>query len=79
MTVAERFYANNEMVNTPPIPCNFQVGDQVMFTNEYGIEFGPFKVIGFTKPEHTNWGNFIHLDFDSPWAPVKLYSITKLN
>lgn len=77
-TVEEKFYANNEMVNEPPRPCDFKVGDTVKFTNDYGVEFEPRKVIGFTKPEHELHGRFIHIDTDAPWFPVKPESLTKL-
>lgn len=75
MTMAERFYADNEMVSTPPKQCEFTVGTSVMFTNDYGVQFGPHRVIGFAKPEHEQHGRFIHIDSDSPWFPVKPESL----
>lgn len=78
MTMEEQFYADNEMVDAPPKPCEFKVGDVVKFTNDYGVEFEPRKVIGFTKPEHELHGRFIHIDTDCPWFPVKPESLTLL-
>lgn len=74
MDMKERFLLNNDMVNTPPIPCDLQVGDEVKFTNDYGVEFSPRKVIGFAaKPDQ---GRFIHIDTDCCWFPVKRESLT---
>lgn len=30
---------------------NLSVGDMVMFTNDYGVTFGPNEVLGFCKPD----------------------------
>lgn len=77
-TIEQKFYENNEMVNTPPEPCEFKLGDNVKFTNDYGVSFEPHKIIGFTKPEHKLHGRFIHIDTDAPWFPVKPESLTLL-
>lgn len=77
-TPEEKFYENNAMVNDPPEPCEFKVGDIVKFTNDYGIEFFPHKIIGFTKPEDKLYGRFIHINTDCPWFPVKPGSLTLL-
>ena len=79
MTVAEKFYADNEMVNNPPRPCDLKIGDTVKFTNDYGVEFEPHKIIGFTKPEHELHGRFVHIDTDAPWFPVKPESLTRIS
>ena len=78
MTMAEKFYADNNMVSVPPRPCDFKVGDVVKFTNDYGVEFQPHKVIGFTTPENEQHGRFIDIDTDAPWFPVKPESLTKI-
>jgi hypothetical protein len=75
-TTADRFYANNDMVGQPTRPCGFVIGNAVMFTNECGIEFGPYQVIGFAKPEDEFNGRFIHISTDSPWFPVAPESLT---
>ena len=79
MTMAEKFYADNNMVNVPPRPCDFKVGDFVKFTNDYGVEFILHRVIGFTKIEDELHGRFVHIDTDSPWFPVKPESLEKIN
>lgn len=75
-SMAERFYNSNEMVDSPPKPCVFKVGDTVKFTNSNGLEFGPYKVIGFTKPEHEENGRFIHIDSECVWFPKSPESLT---
>lgn len=79
VTVADRWYANNEMVSEPPRPCEFKVGDIVMFTNDYGIEFGPYKVLGYTTPENEMHGHFIHIDYDCVWFPTSPESLKKVS
>ena len=74
-TMEARFYADNEMVNTPPQPCDWKVGDVVKFTNDCGVEFEPLRIIGFAKPEHELHGRFVHLDTDAPWFPVRPESL----
>lgn len=76
MTQVEQFYASNSMVSEPPRPCNFKVGDVVMYTNDYGITFGPFNVIGFTKPENVLNGRCVHINTDAPWYPVHVEQLT---
>jgi hypothetical protein len=75
-TMEEKFYRDNEMVDQPPKPCQWTVGDVVKFTNDYGVQFGPRKVIGFTKPERELHGRFVHIDSDSPWFPVSPESLS---
>lgn len=76
MSMEERWYENNRMVNESPMPCDFKIGDIVKFTNDYGVEFGPHKVLGYTTPEDVLHGRFIHIDTDAPWFPVKPESLT---
>lgn len=45
----------------PPVPCDFSVGDRVIFTNDHGAEWD-MVVIGFAA-EVTSWGRFIYTDF----------------
>lgn len=70
-TQAERWYDKNVMLDQPGHECKWKVGDVVRFTNEVDIEFGPFRVIGFTKPEDELYGRFIYIDWDNPWFPVR--------
>lgn len=78
-TTAERFLANNNMVQDPPISCDFKIGDIVKFTNDYGVEFEPRTIIGFTTPKDILHGRFIHIDTDAPWFPVKPEQLTLLS
>lgn len=78
-TVSDRFYEDNSMENHPPELCDFQVGDTVKFTNDYGVEFEPHKVIGFTTARHKVGGRFIHINSDSPWFPVAPESLTLIS
>lgn len=67
----ERFL--QELNDVPPAPCKFKKGDQVSFTNEYGLIFGPFKIIGFNREIDPEWrpDAFIYLDKSSYWFPVE--------
>ena len=57
---------------------DLQVGDKVMFTNDYGIVFGPHEIMAFGEPEGKRC---VFLDNDSYWfadrpdqlTPVKEY------
>jgi len=60
---------------TPPDGCSWRVGDMVTFTNDYGVEFGPHEVLGFTLPGDELHGRFIYLDTDCYWFPVKPESL----
>ena len=46
----------------PPQPTQFKLGDKVIFTNDFGIEFEE-EVIGYSKydPMYTRYGHFIHI------------------
>lgn len=65
------------LLKEPPIPCDFKVGDKVSFTNEYGITFKGYTVIGFAPLEDHFNGRFIHLDKEAWWFPKKPESLTK--
>lgn len=60
-----------------PCECQWKVGDVVKFTNEYGVEFGPRTIFGFTTPENMLYGRFIYIHDDSPWFPASPESLTK--
>ena len=66
---------------TPPVPCDFVVGDTVEFTNEAGIKFSPHKVIGFaheTDVVELMYGRFIYLDYDCYWFPTEPKTLRKI-
>jgi len=67
---------------TPPVKnCPVSVGDTVTFTNEFGVAFEGFKVIGFAENAQF-YGRYIHIskasghtiaveDYGSYWFPVR--------
>ena len=61
---------------TPPVPCDFKVGDKVAFTNDFGITFSDLIVTGFT-PTVEGQGRFIYLDKECWWFAVTPGSLTK--
>lgn len=38
----------SDMTDTPPVPCEFSVGNVVTYTNDYGVKFRA-RVRGFTR------------------------------
>lgn len=74
MTNFESLVASLE--TEPPIPCKFKVGQKVMFKNDAGIVFGPYRVTGFDKEANRR---FIYLDWDSYWFATSPENLTELN
>lgn len=62
-----------DMTDTPPIPCDFAVGDPVVYTNDYGGKFN-LVVRGFTK-EIWLKGRFVYVFTDCWWMPVSPASL----
>lgn len=50
------------------------VGDRVMFTNDYGVVFGPHEVLAFGKP--TSSGRSVYFDHDAYWFPARPDQLT---
>jgi hypothetical protein len=73
--VSEKFFSENVMSESP-IPCDFKVGDIVKFTNEFELEFGPYRVIGFCRPVDVLYGRFIYIDYDCYWFPTEPESLS---
>ena len=83
---AERIIAEHDK-NKPFAPENgeqlkFSVGDEVIYTNEYGVEFKR-RITGFYTPEkkdttYARGGRYM-LDYDCFWVPVKESSLRKLS
>ena len=44
-------------------------GQEVYVVNGYGIEIGPFEIMGFCNPEE--FGRCVYLDWDCYWFPAK--------
>ena len=55
---------------------DLKIGDKVMFTNDYGVVFGPYEVLGFCNP--SKWGNCVYLNKSSYWFPCKVEQLTKV-
>lgn len=53
---------------TPGSGADLQAGDAVMFTNDYGVTFGPYAVLGFCEPWH---GRCVYFDHESYWFPAR--------
>lgn len=71
-TSAERFLKQTDLIaSEPPRECKWNVGDKVKFTNDHGVEFGPYHVVGFAKPAGELGGRFIYIDYDCAWFPVR--------
>lgn len=69
-------FAVKNLVSTPINADGFAVGDEVTFTNCYGIQFSGHKIIGFAEPIYKNSGT-IYLDYDCFWFPVTVNEIKK--
>ncbi len=56
-------YCSDKLFSEPQIEdCSFELGQKVMFINDYGLVFRDFKVIGFSKPDQELKGGHIHID-----------------
>lgn len=59
MNIELQQYARN-LRQTPPVKCDFKVGELVTFTNQFGVAFPDMRVIGFADDD-LFYGRFIHL------------------
>lgn len=57
------------------IETGFRVGQQVSFTNDYGVRFEPLKIMGFCKPTPDMYGRCVYLNYDCYWFPATLESL----
>jgi hypothetical protein len=62
------------MVREAPVPCAFKVGDEVVFTNDYGVKFD-LTIRGFAKEVH-GFGRFVYVFTDAWWFPVEPSSLS---
>jgi hypothetical protein len=62
----------SKLRDTPTIACDFKKGDEVVFTNDYGVVFEGFTIIGFAQEEDVFNERFIHIDSDAPWFPTRV-------
>jgi len=58
MTIRQPLWKRFGLCKEPPVPCDFKIGDRVIFTNEAGIEYD-CDVVGFSK-DTSFYGRFIH-------------------
>lgn len=72
----------NEWVKRRNIPLvdslpdvNLHKGQLVMFTNDYGVTFGPHEILGFAA-EPTKAGGCVYFDHDSFWMPCNPSQLT---
>ncbi len=64
-----KYHLPPDALETPPVPCDFKLGDKVIFTNDYGVVFEGHIVTGFS-PEIDGRGRFVYLDYDCWWFPA---------
>ena len=53
-----------------------KVGDRIMFTNDYGITFGYYEVLGFCEPDE--YGHCIYFDHAAYWYPCRVNQVRKV-
>lgn len=53
---------------SPDSEEDVKVGDTIMFTNDYGVTFGPHTVLGFCELWH---GRCVYFDHESYWCPAR--------
>lgn len=68
---------NISVLDTLP-GSNLRKGMTVSFTNDCGITFGPYEVLGFT-PKPTTWGGRVYFDHSAYWFPVKPEQLTPVD
>ena len=56
---AQKLWEKFRLSPTPPVECQFNIGDKVIYTNEAGIKFD-MDVVGFSGDTNF-YGKFIHL------------------
>ena len=65
-----REYIERELTNEAPKDSGLKVGDEVTWTNDYGVKFTN-KIIGFNYTNEFNkeYNRFVHLDTSAYWFP----------
>lgn len=72
----ENWVASQSIDVCDTIPgVEYKKGDMVMFTNEYGIEFGPHEVLGF-KSKPTASGRQVYFDHYPYWMACRPEQLT---
>lgn len=72
-------YVKEHLSDTPPCPCDLQVGDEVVVINGNGLVFDKgYKVIGFDKTiDPRSPEKFVYLDWECFWFPKPLSMLCK--
>lgn len=77
---AKPFHIIHDLSDVPPVPCDFKLGDRVIFTNDAGLKW-EHTIRAFSKqlPER-DWGRFVHIFpyTDAWWFPVSPDSLTAI-
>jgi|GEM_PF-1035823 len=63
---------NVEVLNSLP-GVYLKVGQKVTYTNDYGVKFEGYTILGFCTPDN---GRCVYLDKDSYWFPVNPKNLT---
>lgn len=65
----------SDVIPNPKI--DFNVGDIVVYRNDFGVSFPDVKILAIGKNNDLwKYGNCIHLDNSSYWYPVRPESLT---
>lgn len=73
------FHSAHGLSENPPVPCDFKLGDPVIFTNDAGLKFA-HTIRGFSKKvEAFDHGRFVYIfhDTDAWWFPVGPESLSR--
>lgn len=77
-------YVRFNLQSVPPVPCNYRIGEKVLYTNEFGVSF-EMEVVGYS-PDTSFYGRFIHLitagtdgSGSAYWFPHTPEELTKLS
>lgn len=76
MDVKEKEFIRTQLVDTPPVPCDFRVGDIVTYTNDQGVAFKGRRITGFAR-DNSFYGRFVHLEGGAYWFPAHPDSLKK--
>lgn len=62
-----------------PFNSGLRVGQKVLFTNDYGCVFGPYRIMGFKKDAQSANARYVFLDKTSYWFAAYRTSLTLLD
>lgn len=66
----------DEIRKDAPEDSPFRVGDKVTFTNDFGVSFPGYTVIGFTNEGEGLYGRNVFLDKAAYWYPASYGNLT---